>query len=384
MQVGHEARSYQPLRSSRLCGGRSRYIRIMEIEDGAAKTIGLDREEPAIKVGFACVTEGRIDWAQKVFNLVASVRALGGPVANAPIVVNVVGGADRRFRAAFAGLDVVMTAVEPFDVRFPHANKLRMFEHLEHLDACDVLVALDCDIVVATDPAPLVSATHIRAKPEDATILSPEHWLLIYEHMGIEPPVMDVRMTSTGQVTYPWWNSGVVSIPLDRAEQLHRRWSDNVRRVAEIHDRTPNPLPANWITDQIAFVCSLLHEDLPFEPLPIWGNFPTCFPILPEFLESEPRRPIFVHYHHHVDKDGFLRSSGFPATDAALERVNELRSAHFGQPYLGLDSLESTPSRVAKLWAGTQRRLARQGWYRSPALRKVKSAIVNLTRRQGV
>lgn len=329
------------------------------------------------RVGFACVTENRLDWAAKVHNLALSVRTLGGPAAEAPIVVNVVEGTDDRIRRLLEPLDVLVRAVERFDPRFPHANKLRMFEDLAGLGECDVLVALDCDILLVDDPTPLLSSTHIRAKAEDQTILADHHWLGIYEHFAIDPPARDCVMTSSGEVTYPWWNSGVVHIPGPLVEPLRARWAENVLSVGRLHEQQPDLLPATWITDQTAFALTLLELGLPFDPLPIWGNLPTCFPIQPTFLDTEPGRPIFVHYHHHLDGEGFLRASGLPVVDKRLQEMNEVRAAALGLEYRDLAALERAPSFVTRAWTRVQSRLKHHGWYRSAPARKVKRWLVN-------
>jgi hypothetical protein len=339
------------------------------------------QEQP--RVGFACVTENRSDWAQKTHNLALSVRTFGGPAASAPIVVNIVDGIGDRFRRLLEPLDVTLRQVERFDDRFPHANKLRMFDDLEPFANCDVLVALDCDILVADDPAPLISQTHIRAKAEDSTILTEEHWLAVYERFGMEPPAMDCVMTSTGQVTFPWWNSGVVNVPLSLAERLRARWGANVARVGKIHEETPPVLPATWITDQMAFVLTLLELGLPFDPFPIWGNTPTCFPVQSHLFDAEPGWPIFVHYHHHIARDGFLRPSGTEVIDERVDAMNRARAGDLGLEYKGLADLETPPSAPVRAWTSVQSRLKRQGWYKSPAARKAKRAVVNLLPRKG-
>lgn len=92
----------------------------------------------SLTVGFACVAENRVDWAQKVHKLVISVRSFGGQAAAAPIVVYVVEGINDRFRRLLEPLDVTVRQVDCFDDRFPHTNKLRMFEDADPFANCDV------------------------------------------------------------------------------------------------------------------------------------------------------------------------------------------------------------------------------------------------------
>ena len=324
---------------------------------------------------FSCVTENRADWFRKVRNLVVSIRSLDDPRRTAPIVVSVVGRPDRQIWAPLDRWNVDLRAVEPFDVRFPHANKLRMFEHPDVLKSADVLVALDCDIIVARDPLELMSTSAIRAKPEDQTILEDHHWLTIYEAMGITPPEKNCVMTSSGQLSYPWWNSGVVGVPTRYAAELHEQWSDNISIVASLHDR--GALPANWITDQIGFVCALLQRGLPFEPMPITGNYPTCFPIHPDVRAKQNGQAVFIHYHHHVTVEGFLRSSGDAALNEQLDRFNATLAHETGLAYESLSSADVPPTRMERVRTSLQRRLKHYRWYKSPRLRPVKAALSN-------
>lgn len=341
--------------------------------DPAGRLPFVSETEPAFT--FSCVSENRADWFRKVRNLVVSIRSLEGPAQAAPIIVNVVGRPDRQIWSPLDKWGVDLRSVQPFDARFPHANKLRMFEHPDVLSSADVLIALDCDIVVVRDPAELMSASSIRAKPEDQTILDDHHWFTIYEAMGITPPEKNCVMTSSGQLSYPWWNSGVVGVPTRYAAELHEQWSKNIAVVASLHDR--GALPANWITDQIGFVCALLQRGLPFEPMPITGNFPTCFPIHPDVRRTQTGPAVFVHYHHHVTTEGFLRSSGDTGLDEQLDRFNSALGREAGLAYEGFAAVDVPPTRLEHLQARLQQRLKRFRWYQSPRLRPLKATLTN-------
>lgn len=55
------------------------------------------------------------------------------------------------------------------------------------------MIALDCDIVLVDDPAPLLSATHIRAKAEDLTFLTADPTLLPARFVSDSQPGMRAR-----------------------------------------------------------------------------------------------------------------------------------------------------------------------------------------------
>src|SRR3954467_11253614 len=93
----------------------------------------------------ACLGEDRPDWQVKMENLALSVRRFGETLADAPIVVHVVGDASPELRSKLDRLDAECRVVERMDRRLPTSNKLRMLE-LER-DDFDVLVMVDCDVI---------------------------------------------------------------------------------------------------------------------------------------------------------------------------------------------------------------------------------------------
>jgi hypothetical protein len=327
---------------------------------------------------YSCVSEDRVDWVRKVRNLVLSVRRFGGSTAHSPIIVNVVRRATPSLWSQLDGMDVELRVVEPFDVRFPHANKLRMLEHPDVLAACDILIGLDCDVIIARDPGGLFRDDVIRAKPEDQTILEDDHWHAIFEEMGVVPPPKDCVMTSSGQVTYPWWNSGVVSIPSYLVPGLREQWGQNVETVASMHDR--QLLPANWVTDQIAFVCALHQLRLPFDPLPVTGNFPSCYQVLEEIRLRNPGPAHVIHYHNHHASAGWLRPSGDPVIDSQIDDFNKVLAERVGAEQPALADLGAADGRTGRAFA-VQQWLRRFNWYRSPRLRSTKAWLINASSR---
>jgi hypothetical protein len=102
-----------------------------------------------------CLGENSLDWFVRIQNLALSLRRLPGPLANARMVANFVGAVDPRYVEELERLEVVARVVEPMPGGGP-ANKLRMFEPAPG-DDFDLLIALDCDLVVTRlqrDPVP--------------------------------------------------------------------------------------------------------------------------------------------------------------------------------------------------------------------------------------
>ena len=336
----------------------------------------------SIRLAFACVAENRADWVARVFNLALSIRNRGGSAANAPIIACFVDGIDRRFQRLLNTLDVQIEVVEPFDLDVRYTNKLRMFEHLDNASSCDVLVALDCDVVVVADPAAAFDLTKkIRARPDDSMPLSDENWKKIYRELDISEPAKDCLLIGDGEPSYPYWNAGVVFIPMPLVDSFSSEWRATCRRILAMRKRDPDTLPRPTFTDQVGFACALLSQGTPFERLPVWGNLPTNYSVAPQYLEEPPREPVLVHYHRHVTGAGFLRRSGMANVDTALDELNRLRASMLGSSYKGLDSLEGPPTMLGRVEAAIQRQFRDQAWYRSPGARRIKSSLVNLKQR---
>jgi hypothetical protein len=324
----------------------------------------------------SCVTENRPDWFPKVRNLVLSVRRYGGSMQSMPILVNIVGSIDRGIWSVLERQDVELRVVEPFHPLFPHTNKLRMFEQSDFFGSSDVLIAADCDVILVDDPSSMFTVSTLRAKPEDEAVISDDVWLDIYSEMAIDEPARDCRMTSTGEVTYPWWNSGVIGIPTEMIDTLFEQWSQNIAVVERLY--IGGRLPANWVSDQVGFACAVLQTQLPLLPLPITGNFPTHMDVHEDVRRDAPGPSVIIHYHHGITKQGFVRPTNDEVINSQIDQFNFELAQHTGQKYCGLDAISQPKSRASRFAARTQERLAGIAWYRSARLRPLKAGLRRL------
>lgn len=65
------------------------------------------------RILLSCIAKHRPDWWAKIENLVLSVRRFGGTLADAPVVANLVGGADPEVVEALDRLDAEVRIVDP-------------------------------------------------------------------------------------------------------------------------------------------------------------------------------------------------------------------------------------------------------------------------------
>ncbi len=285
---------------------------------------------------FSCVGENRPDWFAKMENLVLSIRRFGGALAQAPVVVNAVGGADVALVRAMERLAAEVRVVEPVDRRRPTSNKLRMFELAEDHDF-EVLVAIDCDIVVMGDLAGEIRPDRLRAVPAGRDILSEETWRRLYELLDVELPAKSCTTVVSGQRTFPYFNSGVLFTPRRLCAALREHWGRHLDwllgpGLAELGlDRLRK--------DQIPLSAALATAGLEVEPLPVNCNLSVTAARFAKPYRQQWGPPFLLHYHRLIDADGFLLASPNRRINHHLDEFNRARARHLDLAYAGLGTV---------------------------------------------
>ena len=284
----------------------------------------------------SCVGENRPDWFRSMANLVLSVRRLGGSLAEAPFVAHVVGGADRDFVTAMHRLDAEVRVVEPVDRRRPSSNKLRMLELAELRGDFDVLLALDCDVIVVGDLAPELKPGRLRAVPAGRDVTEEQTWQQLYRALGVAEPARDCITTVSGQRTYPYFNSGVMFVASDICGPLLEHWRRHLDwllgpGLAELG------LPA-LRKDQIPLAAALATAGLHIDPLPINCNLTTTASRVAAPYRHQWGPPFVLHYHKLIDDEGFLLPSPNARINPLLDEFNRVRADHLGLAYAGIGS----------------------------------------------
>jgi hypothetical protein len=283
---------------------------------------------------FSCVAENRPEFATMTHNLAISIRSFAGTLADAPIVVNFVGGVEPAFARPLTELGAEVRIVERVSDGNPLANKLRMLELDKERDF-DVLLALDCDVVVVGDPRPSVDDVAIAAKPADFDRFTDDEWRHVFAALDIPLPDRSLTASGTGQAIYPYFNSGVISIPHELCRPLRDGWVRTFERLSVLLRDRPGLIrePWHWLAEQASLGLALLHEDLCWRVLPTELNFPAHVRLAPSVLAGDP---VIVHYHTGWQKPGFLLRAATPAIDPWLDAFNRRRAEITGQPYAGI------------------------------------------------
>jgi hypothetical protein len=303
----------------------------------------------------SCVAENGDGWYREAHNLVLSIRRFGGSLSEAPVVVNFVDSVERRFAAGLAELDAEVRVVPRFDPRTPASNKLRMLE-LAATHDFDILLAIDTDTLVVGDVSRYADGDAVAIKPENRDPYPARCWRDLFAALDIPEPSRSLVTTSTAQVTYPYYNSGVLFVPRARCDELLASWTRRVFDVLDLYERRPDIVPApqrHW-TNQLALAVAVIGDGIPVAPLPVAANLSTTVAVHPLFAH-EVTPPFVLHYHNEMDAAGFVFRSRNPLLNPLIDAFNRHLAETGGLEYAGLPA--------PPLARRVLRRLDGQPWY---------------------
>jgi hypothetical protein len=346
-------------------------------QQSAALNAGLPTPSPDIRtrgnlidptrVVVSTVFEAREPWSAETVMLFTSLRVRGGDLADARGRAYCVGTPTPEVVRELAALDVEVLEVTPFDQRCPHANKLHM---LVADGDTDWVVMLDTDIAFAGDIAPQLVGSSVLAKPVDRDPLGWDGWVQLFTHAGVAIPAARYLTHFEHRETIPYFNSGVVMVPVQHVEVLREAWERRVRWVLDALDQMPLVAPHRFFTDQFAFALALAETGLPHRALPLECNFPTHEPVHEAWMPDDVV-PLLFHHHHRLDASGVMLPSSHrrpnavmhalhqelgavvtPAPMADLEPVTAFESDRISVPSGGTSPASTTALATASVHAG--------------------------------
>ncbi len=314
----------------------------------------------------SCVAENRLDWYVKVENLVLSLRLFGGSLSNIPVIVLMVGGARDEFVDGLARWGVEVRVVESLDPRVPTANKLRMLE-LASVETFDVLLALDCDVIIMGDLAAEIGRTSLRASPAIRNPLPDAAWERMYDLGGLTKPQKRHTMTVSGESTYPYYNSGVLFVPHGVCSPLFDHWnSQRERLLAYEHtdsatragtEGEQRPIQRKAYGDQRSLPCALAAAGLEVDDLPLNLNLSTRVAQFASEYDLQWGPPFIFHYHDRIDSAGFLVQSPQRRITCHLDKFNHCRAWALDIPYKKITSLTLAQRIASRDWLRRCRRI---------------------------
>ncbi len=292
------------------------------------------------RVLFSCVAENGPVWFRRVQNLVLSLRQLGGSLAQAQFVTNFVDNVEPQYRVALErlGADVRVVPRHPLFDRVPPSNKLRMFE-LAGTEEFDVLLALDCDLIIHGDLSAELSSREVRLQPDPVHCYTDMTWERIYHALDLDLPVERYAASGSGEVGFPYFNSGVIFTPRALCAPLLESWTDKIRRFTDLAISQPSLVPVRDQSDQPPLALALHSSAIPIDLLPLNLNLSTKRSKFAPSYSSQWGPPFIFHYHDRMTADGFVMVSPDRRVSPYLDSFNRIRSDELGIPYRGLGRL---------------------------------------------
>jgi hypothetical protein len=288
------------------------------------------------RVLLACVSEDRPDFRANVEDLVGSARRLGGRLAHAAIVVNMLDSCDPAFADRLSALGAEVRVVAPMAYGgVAQANKLRMLELGRERRDFDILLAADCDVAVAADPVAHLSSESISVVPADKDLFEETLWREIFRALELEPGERSLVAGMTGRAMYPYFNSGVIGVPRSQCQALLASWTAALGDLEELWRQRPKMVPRRkrFYIDQLAFAIAL-SRGLPWTLASRELNFATHVPLHGPTVAG--LRPAMLHHHGVLDEDGFLHRPRCRVAEPAADRVNRARADALRLSYTGL------------------------------------------------
>jgi hypothetical protein len=222
---------------------------------------------------------------------------------------------------------------------------VRMFDPADNED-CDLLVALDCDVVVAGDFSDYLDRNVVQAKQADGDRLTFELWQRLFGHFGCELPTERYPTNLEPGWTHAYFNTGVLLVPRPHLAGIHARWPHYIDAIVNdadafadlarhMQDNVPEydsgvapELHSLAFAEQWGFSLALHELAMPYAVLPLAMNFPPPYTddhepaayIRARFL-PDAIRPLLVHHHHDHAADG-LKLTGYREPDRVLAQLN--------------------------------------------------------------
>lgn len=271
-----------------------------------------------MNIVISCVAENNTAYHNKVLALFHTIKEFGGHLADAKLIAHYVTSVDSDIRSQLKDIGVSVRIVDPFDARSPHCNKIRMLEIDEDYD---VLVMMDCDMVVAGDFSSALTTEAFMAKPCNTHTLPFEIWKSMFDFFKVPVPNHRIRTTYSRVYTVPYFNSGFLSVPRAYAQELYQTWKYFAMQLLNSYDRMEKSIADNsFYTDQFALTLALCNSAIPYFVLGMEYNFSTHHPKTDHI--SSKLDPLVLHYHWHVNKNGSLKKTGYTTIDRHITHIN--------------------------------------------------------------
>jgi hypothetical protein len=285
---------------------------------------------------FSCVVDEHPRFHLDALRWFACLTRVAG-VQPGDLVVHVVGSTESEVLDHLRGKGVSVVAVDHFDPRSPHCNKISGALRLAEQPIDGMAVLCDTDLAVLEDPRTIeLTDRSIAAKPVDAPVPSLEVVLEVFAVAGLAaPPVIDLPWGSGDRTVAGNGNGGLYLVPASLLPRAASAWAYWARWLL---DRVELLRQWSVYVDQVAMALALRAEGIDSVALGVRWNTPThdAGRIPPDAPE-----PAIIHYHQEVDRAGLLKPTSSPSINHRIEVANRA---------IALAWSEAQPSRTHDQW----------------------------------
>jgi hypothetical protein len=233
------------------------------------------------------------------------------------LVVHAVSSESSEALDYLKGRGVAVRAVDRFDPRSPHCNKISGALRLADEPRVGTVALCDTDTVVLEDPRLLdLPADAIGGKLVDAPVPPLPVILGIFEAAAVSAPPVVPLPWGTEQTVAGNNNGGLYLIPGPLLPRVVPAWAQWARWLL---DRAE--LLGTWTVhiDQVAMALALADTGVGSVALDVRWNTPTHDP---SRFPSQPQEPAIIHYHQQVDRKGRILSTGVGPIDRRIALAN--------------------------------------------------------------
>jgi 2-polyprenyl-3-methyl-5-hydroxy-6-metoxy-1,4-benzoquinol methylase len=266
---------------------------------------------------FSCVVDSDPRFHLEALRWYATLNRVAG-VDPTDLIVHSVGGGRSEILDYLGTQGVSVTAIEAFDSRSPHCNKISGALKLAEMQVDGLAVLTDTDVVVLEDPRTLVfPPTAVASKPVDNH--HPPLRILKTVFASAElplPPLVPIAWHPEESTVAGNGNGGLYLIPGAILGQVARAWERWARWLLE---RTELLDTATLFVDQVAMAMALAAEGVGTFGLDTRWNFPTH---RLHMMPSDTTVPVVIHYHENVNQMGLLVQTGVAAVDGQIDTAN--------------------------------------------------------------
>jgi hypothetical protein len=267
---------------------------------------------------FTCIVDADPRFHDEALRWWATLHHVVG-VSGSDIVVHAVRGTNSDALEYLRSRGVTVVAVDPFDVRAPHCNKISGALRLGALGPWPgTAVLTDTDVVILEDPRALPLDGDVVASRVVGGAHPPVEVLReVFSSAGVAlPELVSLERFPEKQTVKGNSNGGVLLIPGDVLVEAGESWAKWARWLLDHRDLLGK---GHIHVDQVAMAIALADGRLRPHPLELRWNFPAQNS---RRIAADAPSPAIIHYHRNTDSRGLLKKTGVEAVDLQIDRAN--------------------------------------------------------------